>query len=267
MEQGACPGLQPVHEPGRSVIEFTGDQSVYLVLEPDAFEERNFLFHEAIRMQGDGCIPGVCQGVDEQVVVSALQGKLVGKSFVAVVHVFPVCQILSDTHVGMSVQRRSQVTHGLEQVIGLDTFAEKSFPAGISAISQYDVRSFLKVYGQVFQPLVTNGFAGRFRYDNPVVPAGLDSHGDTQLLAAYIPGGLRNEGVVQVRIIVLQQFQDFLIFAGGLVVDHNHFVSRVILGQDGRKVLFQKLAGVLGDDDDREGRTVVGNRFGLRLHA
>ena len=70
---------------------------------------------------------------------------------------------------------------------------------------------------------------------------GLDADGNRQLFPAEILGILRNVGVIEMGIELASLFQDLFAFIGLTVIDHNHFVGRIVLGQPERQVLTQRL--------------------------
>ena len=124
--------------------------------------------------------------VDKQVIIATLKVEMRGEAFLPVEQFFAVGEVAPDAHIRASGKRKTEVTHGTEQVVDRHTFVQPAFAALITAISQNDLRTRSEVTCQQSQPLVALRTAVGFGKDEPVVFAGFHAESGGELLAADI---------------------------------------------------------------------------------
>ena len=157
----------------------------------------------------------------------------------------------------MSADGHTQVSHGVQERVEGNLPVEPTFGLFVVAISQYDVGVRCKVPCHLAEPLVARRCTIRFGEDQPLVMACLDAHGDAQFLVADVSGRVGDKAMVQVRILLLEDFQYILaIVIGRLFVDDDDLEVGIVLFQDSRKIILQIRTGFLCHEDNRKGRSI-----------
>lgn len=85
---------------GCSLEQPAGSRIAYFLLTPYSFIFGHCDSHQAFGAGLDSCIVRMGRFIDEQIILSALQIQVGGKSFLLVVQRFPISQIPSCTHIG-----------------------------------------------------------------------------------------------------------------------------------------------------------------------